>query len=99
MKVSPICSYQYAKSNNGNRRMQNSNRYQTSVSSSKQNVNFNGYCGKIAGILAGGAAAVGLAFVAAPVLICTGPILATAGMFAGDKAEDAINEAFDDKDE
>jgi len=62
-------------------------------------VNFNGYCGKIAGILAGGAAAVGLSVIAAPALICAGPALAVAGMFAGDKAEDEINKAMDDKPE
>jgi len=64
-----------------------------------ENVNFNGYCGKIAGILAGGAAAVGLSVIAAPALICAGPALAVAGMFAGDKAEDEINKAMDDKPE
>lgn len=57
------------------------------------NVNFNGYCGKISGILAGGATAIGLAIVAAPVLVCAGPVLAAAGMLAGDKLEDDINEA------
>ena len=60
-----------------------------------QGICFKGYCGRIAGTLTGIASAVGLAFVAAPVFVCSAPILGAIGLFAGDKAEDKINEAFD----
>ena len=51
------------------------------------------------GILAGGAAAVGLAIVAAPVLICSGPLLGAAGMYVGDKAEEKIANSINKQDD
>lgn len=55
-----------------------------------QNPTFNGGVGKAAGLILGEAAAVGLSFFAAPVLICAGPALALAGMLTGDKIEDKV---------
>ena len=60
-------------------------------------VTFKGQTGSLLGILAGGATAVGLAIVAAPVLICAGPILGAAGMYVGDKAEEKISNAINNK--
>lgn len=51
---------------------------------------FKAATGKIAGALLGGAAAVGLALVAAPVLIVTAPTLGVIGAIAGDEAEKKI---------
>ena len=51
---------------------------------------FKATAGKVAGALLGGAAAVGLAFVAAPVLVCAAPVLGLAGAIAGDEAEKKI---------
>ena len=99
MKINQINNYGiYSQTNRRNLNKQSfyENYNQTKI---LQSPNFNGYCGKVAGTLTGIAAAVGLAIVAAPVLACAAPILGAAGMFAGDKAEDKINKAFDNKNE
>ena len=51
---------------------------------------FKGQAGKVAGALVGGAAAVGLAMIAAPVLVVAAPTLGVLGAIAGDEAEKKI---------
>ena len=101
MRINQINSYGIYSRTMYNRENANSPRLNANYNQTKmsQNPSFNGYCGKVAGTLTGIAAAVGLAFVAAPVLACAAPILGAAGLFAGDNAEDKINKAFDNKNE
>lgn len=51
---------------------------------------FKGKVGSIAGVVVGGAAAIGLAALTAPVLVCAGPLLGALGAIAGSNAEDTI---------
>ena len=85
MKIMPINSY-----SGYSRRPAVKN--QSMVQNENVQPAFKGEAGKIVGALLGGAAAVGLAFVAAPVLACAAPALGLAGAVAGDKVEKEITE-------
>ena len=83
MRIMPVNCYpnkvkQFAKTNDLDKP---SNNTQTA---------FRGPRGKIAGALLGGAAAVGLALIAAPVLVVTAPTLGVIGAIAGDETEKKI---------